>query len=90
MSLQTEPPEPEVVVVDGFAYPSHDLKEADGDIVFFLCLEDIERKLPLPTGENVAVETQEQQFTADVVRACIEAGELTVRAIEEADERGGR
>jgi len=84
----------DAVVIDGVEFPSPEIQEADGDVIFFVTPAKIDHTYrPITTGENVEVRTPTQTFIGKVGVA-LENDYVTIRAVAsddaEGSARGGR
>jgi len=80
----------DAVVIDGVEFPSRDIQEADGDVIFFIRPAQIDHTCrPITTGENVEVKTPTQSFTG-CVSVWLENDYVTFRAVSDgARDAGG-
>ena len=81
----------DAVIIDGVEFPSFEIQEADGDVVFFVTPAEINNDFrPITTTEDVEVKTPTQTFTGQVSVA-LEIDSVTIRAVagDAVEESGG-
>ena len=80
----------DTVVIDDVPFPSPEIQEADGDVIFFVTPAKIDHSFrPIRTGDNVEVKTPTQSFTG-CVSVALEHDSVTIRAVSDgARDAGG-